>query len=255
MFFVFLLTACQPNSSTSNVSQTQNGVTLTITDVTYSENETIVTYITQVNSRWGLDVKAFPPQQALPNKPILFDGTGKQYNPTAYSGGLPQIDAETGGVKFENTVTFPPVDNKTISFQSGIEISEIPIIQPVSVSIYKHKVLDVWSTSQGITFNFSSFADIPVKVKLLSRNDSKMELEFTFERVTNDGLKLGCLSYYPDNQDMTSSERGCQWDEKQIVSRVRMDSPKDELSPILFHVTANVAFIEPFKVSWSTTNK
>jgi hypothetical protein len=242
-----------PTAPISNVSQTKNDVTLTITNVNYSEKDTLVTFLVKVPPQWGLDINAFPPQQALHNNPILSDETGKQYAPISGTYGLPQLDTETDGVKFENTVTFAPVKNKNVVLQVEIEISELPISQPVAISVSNHKVLDVWSITQGITF--SSFTDVQGKVKLLSQSDSKMEFEFTFDRVTSGGLKLGCLSFYPDNQDTTNNVRECLLDENQVVSKVGMDIPKNEASPILFHVTASAAFTEPFIVSWSTTNK
>lgn len=242
-----------PKAQIGNASQTKNDVTLTITNVNFSETDTLVTFVVKVPPQWGLDINTSPPQQALHNNPILSDETGKQYAPVSGTYGLPQLDTETGGVKFENTVIFAPVKNKNVIFQVEIEISEIPISQPVAISVSNHKVLDVWSITQGITF--SGFTDVQGKVKLLSKSDSKMELEFTFDRVTSDGLKLGCLNFYPDNQDTTNNERECLVDENQVISKVGMDLPKDETSPILFYVTANAAFTEPFIVSWSATNK
>ncbi|RPJ28493.1 MAG: hypothetical protein EHM33_04270 [Chloroflexi bacterium] len=257
--FVFVLAACQPNSSIGNGSQTKSGVTLTITNVDFSEKETVVTFVVQVDSDWGLDINVLPPQQALYNNPVLSDEAGRQYAAIAGTYGLPQLDEETGGVKFENTVTFPPVKGDSISFQTEIEISEIPISQPVYLSISDHEVLDVWSIGQSITF--SSFTDIPGKVKLLSQSDDTLELEFTFERVTSDGLRLGCLNFYPGDQDWATNEgtenhfRECLLGENQVVSRTGMAVPTDITSPIPFHVTGSAVFVEPFAVSWPKVEK
>lgn len=264
IFLTILLTACQSTSVANsestplttqikNASQTKNDVALTITNVTFSEKDTLVTFVVKVPPQWGLDINAFPPQQALHNNSVLIDETGRQHTLVSGTYGLPQLDTETGGVEIENTVTFGPIKSQTVIFQTEIEISEIPISQPVAISILDRKVLDSWSINQGITF--SSFTDVPGSVKLLSRDDNKIELEFTFNRVTSGDLKLGCLTFYSENWDTTDNARECLSNETRIIAKVGMDSPKDEISPILFHVTANAAFVEPFNVSWSAMSR
>src|SRR5688500_8847237 len=118
---IFLLAACQSNTSvdsTPSESQTKDGVTVTITNVDFSEKETVVTFVVQVHPDWGLDITADPLPQALHNNPVLFDEAGKQYTATSGTYGLPPGDEATGGVKFENVVTFPPIENQSIIFQT-----------------------------------------------------------------------------------------------------------------------------------------
>ena len=262
IIFVFLLTACQANLSARSVpevSQTKSGVSLTITRVDFSEEDTVVTFVVQVDPEWGLDINADPPQQALYNNPILLDEAGKQSAAISGTYGLPQVDEETGGVKFENVVTFPPVASNGIIFQTEIEISEIPVLQPVYVSIANHQVPDVWSIGPGITF--SGFTDVPGKVKLSSQSGDTLELEFTFDRVASGDIRLGCLNFYPGNQDWANNEgtvnhfRECLADKQQIVSKIGMALPIDQTSSIPFRVTGSAVFVEPFTVSWSRMEK
>lgn len=262
LIFLVLLAACQSNTlvaPTSSGSQTKDGVTVTITNVDFSENETIVTFVIEVDPNWGLDITADPFPQALHNNPMLFDEAGKQYAATSGTYGLPQSDETTGGVKFENVVTFPPIESQSIIFQTEIEVSGIPISQPVSVSIANHQVDDVWSIGPGITF--SKFTDVPGKIKLVSQSGDTLELEFTFERVTNDDIQLGCLSFYPANQDWANNEgtenhfRECLADQQQVISKTGMALPTDQKLPIPFHVMGSAGFVEPFTVSWSKAEK
>lgn len=267
LLVVFVLASCAPAAKiapatptpSNDVSQTKNDITLAITNVSFSETQTVVTFVVKVSPQWGLDINAFPPQQAIHNNPILTDGTGRQYHPVSGTYGLPQFGTETGGVTFENTVTFEPIKRENLIFQVEIEITELPIPQPVLISISDHKVLDVWVITQGITFN--NFTDVQGNVKLLSQSDKNLELEFTFNRVTSGGLKLGCLNFYPDGQDLANTQdtvvryRTCAIDEKQVISTVGMDLPADKALPISFHVTGGVAFTEPFIVLWSVNEK
>ena len=207
----------------------------------------------------GLDISSDPFPQALHNNPNLFDDAGKQYAATSGTYGLPQIDEATGGVKFENVVSCPPIESQRIIFQTEIEISEIPISQPVSVSIANHQISDVWSIGPGITF--SSFTDVPGKVKLVSQNGDTLELEFTFDRVTNGDIRLGCLNFYPANQDWANNEgtenhfRECLADQEQIISKTGIALPTDQTLPIPFHITGSAIFVEPFTVLWSKAEK
>jgi hypothetical protein len=266
LLVVFVLASCAPaatiapatSTPSNDVSQTKNDITLAITNVSFSETQTVVTFVVKVSPQWGLDINAFPPQQALHNNPILTDETGRQYHLISGTYGLPQFGTETGGVTFENTVTFEPIKSQNLIFQVEIEISELPISQPVLISISDHKVLDVWVITQGITF--SNFTDVQGNVKLLSQSDKNLELEFTFNRVTSGGLKLGCLNFYPDGQDLANTQevvryQTCAIDEKQVISTVGMDLPADKALPISFHVTGGVAFTEPFIVLWSVNEK
>lgn len=237
----------------------KEGVTVTITNVDFSEKETVVTFAVQVNPDWGLDITADPFPQALHNNPILTDEAGKQYTATSGTYGLPQSDGTTGAVKFENVVAFPPIESQRVIFQTQIEISEIPISQPVSVSIANHQVPDVWSIGPGITF--SRFIDVPGTVKLVSQSDDTLALEFTFDRVTNGDLRLGCLSFYPATQDWANNEgtenhfRECLADQKQIVSKTGLALPTDQTLPIPFYVTGSAVFVEPFAVAWLEVEK
>lgn len=262
LIFVVLLSACQSNTlvdSTPNVSQTKDGVTLTITNVDFSEKETVLTFTVRVKPDWGLDITADPFPQALHNNPLLFDEAGKQYTAISGTYGLPQPDEKTGGVMVENIVSFPPIESQRVVFQTEIEISGIPISETVSVSTANHEVPDVWSIGPGITY--SQFTDVPGQVKLVSQSGDTLELEFTFDRVTNSGVQLGCLSFYPVNQDWANNEgtenhyRECLADQKQIITKTGLALPKDETSPIPFHVTGSAMFVEPFRVSWSNAEK
>lgn len=259
---IFLLAACQSNTAADaipNISQTKDGVTVTITNIDFSEIDTIVTFVVQVDADWGLEVTADPFPQALYNNPVLFNEAGQQHAAIAGTYGLPQSDEATGGVKFENVVTFPPMESQRVEFQTEIEISEIPISQPVSVSIANHQLLDVWSIGSGITF--SKFTNVPGTVKLVSQSGDTLVLEFMFDRVTNGDLRLGCLNFYPANQDWANNEgtenhfRECLADEKEIISKTGMALPTDQKLPIPFHVTGSAIFVDPFRMAWSTTQK
>jgi hypothetical protein len=262
LIFIVLLSACQSNASVNSipgVSQTKDGVTVSITNIVFSEKETVLTFAVRVNPDWGLDITADPFPQALHSNPVLFDEAGKQYTAISGTYGLPQNDETTGGVMFENVVSFPSIESQNIVFQTEIEISGIPISQPVSISIANHVVPDVWSIGPGITY--SQFTDVPGQVKLVSQSGDTLELEFTFERVTNSGVRLGCLSFYPANQDWANNEgtenhfRECLADQNQIISKTGLALPRDATSPIPFHVTGSVIFVEPFRVSWSKTER
>ncbi len=275
LFFLIFLTACQPASFTatpspevklepaaastimpspsatfmSNASQTKKGVTLTVTNVNPSKSKTIVTFVVRVDPQWGLDIHTFPPQQALHNHSILYDKTGKSYTPISGTYGYPQSDPETGGVKFENTLTFAPLESDTVMFQTEIEITEIPVRQPVAVSLSNHSELDVWSIHPGITF--SSFTDLPGDVRILSQSESIVKLEFTFSRAKVGGLQLGCLYFYPENQDKMKGYKDCLIHDQQTISKAEVGLPTNKEMPILLNVSASVMFTEPFVEPWS----
>jgi hypothetical protein len=245
--------ACQSNPSGTERSASKNGVKLTITKVAYSDKDTILTYLIQVDPKWNLDVNAFPPQQAISNNPILINDKGEKYEPKSVTSGLPQADEATGGVKYESRVTFPPLQASNLTFQTEIEISEIPISPPVSVSVANHQVSDVWSIGQDLSFD--NFVGIPVQVRLLSQNDQMIELEFNYDLVKSKNLKLECLTFYPDNWETTNSYMGCALDDAKGSSTSQVFLQKDNTRSILFHVTGSVAFTEPFAMSWATTKK
>jgi len=256
--FSILLTACtsfrtDEPSSESNVSQTHKGVTVTITDITHSLTNTVVTFVVQADPQWNLSVESDPPARAMEYNSTLTDDTGTQYTPRSSEYGIAQLDASTGGVKFENKLTFEPILSDTLTLQTEIEIEGIPASPAIEISLNSHQVNEIWSIDQGIAF--SNFVDLPVNVELLSLTDRDVVLEFVTEHITSDGLELGCLHFWPDTDSTANFFADCSSDETQIASRTGMDLPSDGSMQVLLHITGSAIITEPFTVSWPATNK
>ncbi len=256
LLFVTLLTACQLiTPQASKLSQTIKGVTLNVTDIKCTLIETVITFTIQVGPEWNLSIDSDRPSGVMLNDPILVDEGGKQYTPRASTYGIAQSDDSTGGMRFENMITFEPISgsSNTITFQTEIEILGIPVSPSFEISLLGRQPLDTWPLEQGITF--SNFANLPVNVKLTYKSASRVDLEFTYERITSDGLLSECLHFWPDSQTTTNYYADCTADENKIVSRLGMDLPSDKTSLILLHITGSVIITEPFAISWSVTGR
>jgi hypothetical protein len=265
LFSLILLVACGPAASqeslpiteatadesplTNNVSQTNKGVTITIMDVNNTLTGTVITFVVQADPLWNLSVDSDPPPVAMHNNQILTDETGAQYTPRASTYGVAQFDASTGGVKFENTITFERINSDSLTLQTEIEISGIPTSPPIEISLINHQVFDTWPLDPGISF--SEFVDLPGNVRFTSRVNTKIELEFSLERIIIDGLKLGCLHFWLVTTTTPDFYSDCSLNESQVVSRLGMDLPSDEALPILVRVTGSAMILEPFTVSWT----
>lgn len=233
--------------TTTNISQTNKGITVTVTDIQNSLFSTTLTILIQADSQWDVRVDSDPPAVAMLSNPLLFDETGKQFTPFESTHGLAQLDESTGGIKFENTITFELATGAPLTFQSEIEIEGIPVSPTVEISLTDHQVLDDWPISQSLSF--SDFTDLTGNVRLLSRDDTKLVLEFTFERISNDGLELACLHFWPDTNLIPIDYCDCTGNDNQVISKLKMDISPDETLPLFIRVTGTIIITEPFTVS------
>jgi hypothetical protein len=250
LFFLTLLAACGPAAPAGSPSQTHKGITLTVTGVSRSLLKTTVTVVVQAGPEWNLSAETERPAGAMLNNVILTDESGRQYTLHSSTNGFPSPDETTGGVLFENTLTFEPVEDDTLTLQAEVEIMGIPASPPVEIALDGRQAYESWPLDQELALN--DFILPPGNVEITYQSDSKLELAFTFQRAENDGLRLTCLHFFPNPpQENLSLYADCTADDTQIVSKLGMDLPADGLEQIVISVTGSLAIIEPFIVEWA----
>lgn len=224
-------------------SDSQFGVTMTVTTADFSPSATSLTTLTQVDPLWQMDPTAFPPQQALayatfPNSVV--DDRGRFYEPLAGQGGLAVYDPSTAGLQQSYHTQWDPVSEVAQAVTATLIADLSSLYRQITFQPEweNHQEGDVWAVDIPLEIGYAA-ARVTELAWLETVEDGRIRLRLTVVDDSPEALNLYCL--HLDTEDPW--QRTCANFEGELAYIII--APANE--PLLLHLRAGVRLERPFQ--------
>ncbi|MAT96339.1 MAG: hypothetical protein CL608_04280 [Anaerolineaceae bacterium] len=223
-------------------SDSQFGVTMTVTTADFSPTATNLTTLTQVDPLWGMNPTTFPPQQALtyPTFPdSFFDNQQRTYAPEGGQGGLAVFDPGSGGMQQNYHLQWAPLaaDAQMVTITLTINLREVPREVTFQPDLADHQEGDVWPVDMPLEIGHA-VARMTQLEWLKTVDDGRIRLRLTVEDDSPEGIGLQCLYLSTTIPEIPACTNFSNNQEYVVIV------PAEE--PAMLHLRAGVELLRPF---------
>jgi hypothetical protein len=236
------------------VIKASNGITLTLSSITYHPSKTEVKIQVQGDSSWG------EVSYALSKDQILIDNLGNTYPYQVSLGGSSKPDLTTGGWQSQETMSFGaiPPGVSSVTLRTLLEL-DAASNEPTRIFVDNWQLDEYHDLNQDILIR-----DIPVKIQKVRLTKvsytwedqlfTRRAVEFTAEPSAQNGFRVECLTFFY-GRGPYSSYNGCTQKGTQTISFVAIgsDFSPEPTGEMFFNVQGWVVTISPWEISWTTS--
>lgn len=240
----------------SVLTDSQHGLTITITNIEFTETKTIVSYEAAVDPRWGFTFEpdVIPPQRVFPGakypEAVITDETGQTYIQHEREFELwheGRVDPVTKIAYTGGRFVFDPIKGSELNFQLKFGLMFLHADKPIRVELSNPELDQALTVQPSLTFG-----ELTVPVKSAQWFDGNT-FELTLASTERDGLILNCVYIYTDPTVVSPGFKTCY-----LTAGVADDrsgqmfiDPVPTLSkPVDVYVTADIDLTEPFVFKW-----
>lgn len=175
----------------------QHGITVTAVTAEFSASTTLIDTLARVDSIWGMDPTAFPPQQALTYVTFpdsLIDDQGRSTPSTSREGELAVFDSQTGGLQqlMHNYWEPIPTDARVVTATMRIELLNLHRQVELPLDWSAHQAGDVWEADVMLPIGYAAARIQQIEwVKTLG--DGRARLRLTIINANPEDFRFTCL--------------------------------------------------------------
>ncbi len=249
----------QPTSEAgpgSVLTDSQHGLTITITNIEFTETATIVNYEAAVDPRWGFTFEsdAIPPQRVFPGakypEAVIIDETGQSHEQREKEFELwhvGRVDPVTKIAYTGGQFVFGPVSGNELNIQLKFGLMSIRAEAPIRLEIPNPELDQILPIQQSFTFG-----ELTTEVKSANWFDGNT-FELTLAGTERDGLILNCVYIYTDPTVISPGHKTCY-----LTAGLADDRPAQMIldplptssEAVEVYVSADVDLTEPFLFKW-----
>jgi hypothetical protein len=237
----------------SVLSSTQHGVTVTVKKIVFSDSETIVDFIVELDPKWGFTFAKYdvPPQQVISShEPMITDEKGNQYKPRSYQGASveeSQVDPSTGIALTSGRFIFDPVSGSHVTIKIWLEGSIVHAPETIRLIGTKHTP----TLPKQLMFGELS---AQFKSAVWEQGNA---LKVTIKGVKQDDLILDGIYLYTDTTNVSKGYEGyggTYGAPEDRTTQIIFD-PSSQAIPAEVHIAGYIGFLTPFQFEWIRPKK
>lgn len=173
------------------------GVTVSLGEVSYTTDQTIIDLIVRTDGRWLPDTVSIIPPGIMARDPLLVDEQGREYPGIGTESGELTIDPLTGDALFTPRLRFAAPDPaaRQMDLEFNLEFLNLPIDQPLTIPLANRQPGDTWAQPGAF-----ALAGQPVNAHYTLHPPSNLagdspRLQMRFETEAWQAMRLQCLLF------------------------------------------------------------
>ena len=242
----------------SLLTYTQHGVTVILTRLEVSSDQTSLDFVAQVDPAWGFTFAQNdnPAQDVRSDDrlPSLMDETGHIYQPRGYQSGVGikrYVDSQTGIATTGGRFIFEPVTGSHLEIAIPLTLQTVRASQPIRFTVANPGQDQSLQVDQSLVFG-----ELPARVKVAKWTSAgKFELSLDGS-IQEEDLRPVCLYLYQEPQFPPASYTGCAYADTafvDLIDALTFDPLPDFSQPVEVRAAADIVFLEPFRFTWVRT--